>query len=74
MRTFDAITSDPFYFFTYLEGQNQKLYVKVIDHLIFEEVNTENYRLRKLDRAEVWDQNTRRDLDLLWWTYCLLRP
>ena len=73
-RSNNAVTSDPLDFFAYLKGQNEKLYGRVIDFIIFEEVEAECYRLQKLHQMEIWDQNTKRDLDLLWWTYCLLRP
>jgi len=73
-RTSDAVTCDPLDFFSYLKGQNETLYLRVIDHLVFEEVGGEYFRLRKLDQIDVWDQKTKKDIDLLWWTYCLLRP
>jgi len=74
IRTSDAVTSDPLDFFSYLKGQNEKLYSKVIDLLVFEEAEGEYFRLQKLHQINVWDQKTKRDIDLLWWTYCLLRP
>ena len=74
IRASDAVTCDPLDFFAYLKGQNEKLYLKVIDHLVFEEIAGEHFRLRKLDHADTWDQKTKKDVDILWWTYCLLRP
>jgi hypothetical protein len=73
-RTSDAVTCEPLDFFTYLKGQDEKLYLKVFDHLVFEEAASEYFRLRKLSNVDIWDQKTKKDVDLFWWTYCLLRP
>jgi|GEM_PF-5223197 len=73
-RSYNAVTSDPLDFFTYLKGQNEKLYLKVFDLIVFEEVANEYFRLRKLYQIDSWDLKTKRDVDLLWWIYCLLRP
>ena len=69
-----TVTSDPFNFFNYLKFRNERLYSRVIDLIIFEEIVTNSFELKKLYSEGTWDKKTKIDLDLVWWEYCHVNP
>jgi hypothetical protein len=65
-----AITDQPRYFMEFLKRQDEPLYVRVVDLIVFEEVLPNIFRLQKLYQKGIWDRRTETSLDLLWWDYC----
>ena len=71
---FDAVTTDPLGFLEFLKKQDEPLYRRVADLIVFEEVINEIFGLLELYDPGVWDNETEVALDVLWSRYCGLCP
>jgi hypothetical protein len=69
-NTIGAITDQPRFFMEFLKLQDEPLYTRVVNLIVFEEVLPNNFRLQKLYQKGIWDRRTETSLDLLWWDYC----
>lgn len=74
INCFAAVTSDPLSFLDYLKEHNEKLHKQVIHLIVFEEADSDTFRLQKLYQRGGWNQEIENDLSLIWWKYCCLHP
>ena len=71
---FVAVTGAPLDFFDFVKDQDEALYERIADLIVFEEVANGNFRLQKLYQPDIWDGNTEFTLDVIWCRYCGLFP